>query len=594
MLVNMADSPHLSTTATESSRREVEAVLSDVLAHPDFAASSRLSSFLKFVVTETLEGRSDRLKAFSIAVTVYGRDETFDPQANSIVRVEATRLRRMLDRYFRDEGKDAVVEIRIPKGRYVPEFVRKSEAKRTSPPGAAIADAETQPLPGSPSKSWLRLAVIGLAPLILIAGSVLGWFHFERTDSRIVPAKPVEIAASDPLDALRPTEPTIAVAVREAANPALQRIASRIREAIEHELERADDVSIIERIGDGATQIDYRVDLTVEAAGENQASLRVRVTHIASGELIWSRNLKDFSLDPQVLAQDRRPSDIGLAISRPYGLVFSDFRIRGRQQTGIRSPYFCVIKAFDYFQDPTIASYKEALSCLDQALILRPEYASAMALRSMLLSDEYINRLNGTDSNHTLDDALSAARRAVALDPQHTRPYYSLALAQFLSHDFDSSTENLRRAREMNPTATYAFARQGAILVLRGDVDKGSEILNAAILENETLRDTYAFYFFLVALVRDDRVGIQNWGRAAAATQYPQTLLASIIAAHQRGDLATKSDLVEQLMKRFPYFANDIKAGFERMGMSEQISERLLGDLADAGVNVGTPDQPKN
>jgi len=587
----MADSPLLRPSAAESSRREVEAVLSDVLAHPDFAASSRLSSFLKFVVTEALEGRADRLKAFSIAVTVYGRDETFDPQANSIVRVEATRLRRMLDRYFRDEGKDAPVEIRIPKGRYVPEFVRREEADPK--PAAAAAGPEPIPAPASRQRSPLRLALMALVPLILLTGGILGWLYYDGTDSKPA-AKTAEIDISDSRDFYRSTEPTVAVAVRETANPALQRLANRIKDMIEHEFERADDVSIIERIGDGATQIDYRVDLGVEAAGENMASLRVRVTHVASGELIWSRNLKDFSLDPQALVKDRRPSDIGLAISRPHGLIFSDFRIRARQQTGAKPPYFCIIKSFDYFQDPTIANYKDALGCLDQALILRPEYANAVALRSMILSDEYVNRLYGADSNHALDDALAGARRAVALDPQHSRPFYALAMAQFLSQDYDGCKESLRHAVELNPAATYAVARQGAVLVLRGDIDKGSEILNAAILENEVLRDSYAFYFFLVALVRDDRVGIQNWGRAAAATQYPQAMLASIIAAHQRGDLATKNEWVEQLGKRFPYFANDIKAGLDRMGMAEPLSERLLGDLADAGVNVGIVDPPKN
>lgn len=589
----MPDSSPLRPLVAESFRREVEAVLADVLAHPDFAASSRLSSFLQFVVTEALDGRADRLKAFSIAVTVYGRDETFDPQANSIVRVEATRLRRMLDRYFRDEGKDAPVEIRIPKGRYVPEFIRRNEIDPK--PAATGSLPETAPAPAPGPRQPFRLALMALVPLVLAAGGILGWLAYDGTDGTLpATAKTTEVELGDSGDLFRSTEPTVAVTLRETTNPVLHRLANRIKDTIEHEFERADDVSIIERIGDGATQVDYRVDLGVEATGENQASLRVRVTHVASGELIWSRNLRDFSLDPQALVRDRRPSDIGLAISRPYGLIFSDFRIRARQQTGAKPPYFCIIKSFDYFQDPTNATYKDALACLDQALILRPDYANAVALRSMILSDEYVNRLNGDDSNHTLDDAFAAARRAIALDPQHTRPYYALAVAQFLAQDYEGCKDSLRRAVELNPSAAYAVARQGAVLVLRGNIDKGSEILNAAILENEVLRDGYAFYFFLVALVRDDRVGIQNWGRAAAATQYPQAMLASIIAAHQRGDLATKNEWVEQLGKRFPYFANDIKAGLDRMGMSEQVSERLLGDLADAGVNVGAADLPKN
>jgi hypothetical protein len=55
-----------------------------------------MGRFLCFTVDEVLAGRGDRLKAFSIAREVYGRDESFDPRSDTIVRVEAGRLRQRL------------------------------------------------------------------------------------------------------------------------------------------------------------------------------------------------------------------------------------------------------------------------------------------------------------------------------------------------------------------------------------------------------------------------------------------------------------------------------------------------------------------
>ncbi len=94
----------------------VREALNRMLAAKSLARSKRISSFLHYVVEETLEGRGDRLKAFTIAQDVYGRDETFDPRTDTIVRVEAGRLRQRLKHYDETEGRNDLVLINIPKG----------------------------------------------------------------------------------------------------------------------------------------------------------------------------------------------------------------------------------------------------------------------------------------------------------------------------------------------------------------------------------------------------------------------------------------------------------------------------------------------
>jgi adenylate cyclase len=78
--------------------------------------------FIGFVVNEALEGRASQLKGYTIAVAVYGRSESFDPQIDPIVRVEAGRLRRALAHYYLTTGKNDPVRIEIPKGGYIPTF----------------------------------------------------------------------------------------------------------------------------------------------------------------------------------------------------------------------------------------------------------------------------------------------------------------------------------------------------------------------------------------------------------------------------------------------------------------------------------------
>src|SRR3954467_277742 len=106
----------------------IQDALQRVVASRDFMNSERKRRFLKFVVQETLAGRADRIKAYSIAVDVFDRDPSFDPVTDPVVRIEAGRLRRCLEHYYLAEGTADPVRITIPQGGYVPQFIMTEEA----------------------------------------------------------------------------------------------------------------------------------------------------------------------------------------------------------------------------------------------------------------------------------------------------------------------------------------------------------------------------------------------------------------------------------------------------------------------------------
>jgi adenylate cyclase len=113
---------------------EVQQAVARVLMSPGFIRSERHRRFLSFIVDETLQGRGDRIKAYTIATSAFGRSEGFDPQQDSIVRIEAGRLRRALEHYYLTEGADAPVRIVIPKGTYVPQFIASERRHSMSLP----------------------------------------------------------------------------------------------------------------------------------------------------------------------------------------------------------------------------------------------------------------------------------------------------------------------------------------------------------------------------------------------------------------------------------------------------------------------------
>jgi hypothetical protein len=107
---------------------DVRAELERIVAGRPFATSPKLMNFLRYVVESTLAGQGERLKGYTIGVEALGRGETFDPQIDPIVRVEAIRLRAALARYYSGEGSRDAVIIEMPRGRYVAHFRYRADA----------------------------------------------------------------------------------------------------------------------------------------------------------------------------------------------------------------------------------------------------------------------------------------------------------------------------------------------------------------------------------------------------------------------------------------------------------------------------------
>jgi len=107
---------------------EVKAQLSRILASRGFRNSPRIQRFLQLAVQRTLAGQTDQLKEYVLGRDVFDRGVDFDPRADSIVRVEARRLRRKLGEYYREVSGTDPVAISFPLGSYVAEFARIPES----------------------------------------------------------------------------------------------------------------------------------------------------------------------------------------------------------------------------------------------------------------------------------------------------------------------------------------------------------------------------------------------------------------------------------------------------------------------------------
>ncbi|HYP14241.1 MAG TPA: hypothetical protein VEQ63_09980 [Bryobacteraceae bacterium] len=101
--------------------------LEKILTSTSFVRSKRLGRFLRFTVEQCLEGRQGALKEYLVGVEVFNKMETFDPRIDSIVRVEARRLRSKLEKYYQTDGSDDGIVIQFRKGSYVPQILTRDQ-----------------------------------------------------------------------------------------------------------------------------------------------------------------------------------------------------------------------------------------------------------------------------------------------------------------------------------------------------------------------------------------------------------------------------------------------------------------------------------
>jgi TolB-like protein len=190
---------------------QVRLQLDRVLASDTFASAARLSRFLRFVVERTLAGEGDGLKEYTIGVEVFDRDGDYDPRIDSIVRVEAARLRTKLGEYYGGPGAADPVIIQMRKGGYAPDF-----AERGTEPAPATDRVQR------PAALLLAAAVSVFAVTAVWRGGVAGR---ERAGS------PVSVA--------------VLPFAHYSTSDADERLAARLTDGVTSELARTGAVSVV-------------------------------------------------------------------------------------------------------------------------------------------------------------------------------------------------------------------------------------------------------------------------------------------------------------------------------------------------------------
>ena len=458
--------------SAEKKKEAADAVreeLARVVRSKAFRQGERLQRFLHFVTEEALAGRGDQLKEYPIGVDVFGKDTSFDPRMDPIVRVQARRLRMRLQTYYREEGQASELVIEMPKGGYAPTF-RTVEAKadrRTLPPALVsrntVMVATFEDCSGGGSEAAFCAA---LTSEIMHAVSRLG-----------------------------------SVAVVDSSTPRLE----------------------------GLSPAAVVVTGTV-AVAQNVRRITVRMNDAMRGLVIWSEKFDrvrqdSFAVQEEIsqhVAEALRAEVMQEGVrgtARVTNLAANNMYVQGRYQIGQRTESG-LSKAVEYFQkaleeDPGFAL---AYAGMADAQLLMSNYGvaapaelwtkTASNAAQALLLDENSSDVHTTFAHvKAIQDWDWAAseqefRKAISLDPRNPQAHHWYAMSCLSpTGRLDEALQEIQIAQTLDPISSIISRDMAQILHFRREYDRALEQCDYTIEQNPHFSAAY----WTLGLVQEQR-----------------------------------------------------------------------------------------
>ncbi|MBY2987490.1 tetratricopeptide repeat protein [Rhizobium leguminosarum] len=545
-------------------RSEAERLLADPRLH----VSDRHRAFLRYIVDAVFEGRGDTVKAYSIAIDVFNRPASFDPSSDPIVRIEATRLRETLAKYYEQLGDEPGARLDIPRGRYVPVFVQRGQP---ACPGDDVSDLEEEDAPAAEDataslrstvsrKPYAAVALAGLAAIAMAGGYAVF--------SAAMPA---------PLDTQKPF-------VSLSLNAARQ-------DAVAGEAVIEDLAVSLARFGTVRLKSDAMTRPGVEPAEQTTYDVRMRYGEDATSVSLWWQ-VSDASTGEAVWTdQDRRPTGTGTRdgamralvygvsrkIAGPVGVVNS-MELR-RNLPASATGNICVLRGEFAVEQRRLAALQAARPCLEATIAADPADADAMATLARVFI--WTGRTTGDDSY--FGRGLELANRAAMVSPASTRAALAQLATQYQIGQSDASIAAGRRGVALNPENADLMAKLSMALFLSGHWEEGVRLAQQATdLVGQTMRDAN-FVMILDAYRQGHYAEAVFLARQVPAADTPTTVL-KLAAIARLGDRPVTEQEIAAARLLHPDLDRTVAAMFSGARYDSSLKTALRTGILEAGL----------
>jgi serine/threonine-protein kinase len=554
--------------------------LDKILSSAPFQTSERSSRLLRFLIEQSVSGRTDRLKEYEIGTEALGKGPTFDPRTDPIVRSEVSRLRTRLEKYYATSGQTDPLIIELPRGSYLPQI-----QSRSSQP----AGTRERGFWGFRPFGWIAVGGV-------VAACVIALFMWTQT--------------------LRPGAPAnVSIAVLPFANisgdPTQQFFSDGMTQDVITALARIPDLRVVAR---GSASQFKGEDKDMRAVGRalgashliegsvRKDGTRVRITaqlvNAEDGVNVWVGSY-DRDLTDVFAIQEEIATAIAGALRIPLGLDPGEQLIVNRAIDAASYEQFLRGKA-EMLKGRS--GFAQQIATLEPVVARNPNYAPAWAIlakayrnaaqyheiaASQSASPAELLRLRDT----YLPKMDAAARRAIELDPNSAEALTTQATIEAGRKKWAVAEDLAVKALVVDPTNPYALDNWGNGLLMLGRVKE-------AVATQQKLRELEPFIPFYAgnlaqALWLDGQTDTaitilnENLGREGGGSARDLTQIYATLGRYQEA---------ADVLSRFPGPNRDIvptAAMLLRSAPAEVATESLprLGSLGFIYPQVGAPER---
>lgn len=410
---------------------EVREQLRLIVESSAFAHQTKTRQFLIYIVEQTLAGNERKLKQYSIATEALGREASFDPALDPIVRLEAGKLRKSLDGYYLKAGDADRLAISVPKGSYIPTFTYLDSA-----PESARSSKS------SPVLDQSRLLVVAPSGFAEACKAIANGLFEQLT---------VELARYNDF-AVVSSEGTT-VAAQSGSNP----------------YELANQYNARFLVTSGAAQIGNKVRMTI------------RLCDVRTETIIWIESF-DFDLDAQSLAekQDRTARRVAADIADFHGVICRLLSVEAVSRDGDGwSAHSAMLRHRFLARVNNERVYRRVRADLEHGVEVAPYNAKLWAALAHTI---FTGNVAGFDEDPDwLGLVERYAQHSFELDHRCAYGHVVAATLGIYNRDLDGTLETCRRIMEDNPHAPSTTLSAGFFRSAAGDWDMGARMLFEAL-----------------------------------------------------------------------------------------------------------------
>lgn len=445
-----------------------------ILANRRFRDSARISAFLTFVLEKALAGQEDQIKETLIGIEVYHRGGDFDPQTDSIVRVEAGRLRSKLRDYFAEEGAAEPWRIELPKGTYVPVFRELTKPAADAPAETAATPAlpvnrhsPASPPAAAPAKSriWLIAAAAVVVPLAVWTAS-----RALRPDNAAQVRRIAVLPFAD---------------LSESRD--LEYFCEGLAEEVIDNLSRMEGLAVLARgssfrfraSGHDAITIGRQLEVDRLLTGSVRRSgktyrVTAQLVDTRTGVAVWSNQF-----DREAGNELRIQEDISREVARALQVTLTP-RLASALAAINAEAYNLYLKGRYYYWKSTAEDEQRARRFFEEAIALAPDFAAAHAGLADSLASLPLRGLKADDA--TMARARASAVHAFTLDPRLLDSVLAKAhIARNVDYNWAEAERLYKSAAALHPGAARPHNSYGVLLSLMGRLDDADRELREAL-----------------------------------------------------------------------------------------------------------------